>query len=162
MSSSPYAMNHLSQLPDLAVEQFLNRGLYCSEAILQVYNAGIPLGLDQSALRMATAFGTGLGGARCCCGSLTGAVLVLSALKGRTSGQESEADVFSLANRMHDRFRDQFGTTCCRVLTRGVEWGSPEHPQFCAKYVRGASQILNELLGEGAVCAGEAKCAQEV
>jgi len=37
---------------------------------------------------MATGFGAGLGAAKCCCGSLTGAVMVLSAVKGRTTKEE--------------------------------------------------------------------------
>lgn len=141
-------MTDLSVLPELAVEQFLGQGLYCSEAILKVYNDALGIGLNDAGLRMATGFGAGLGGAKCSCGSLTGAVLVASALQGRTSPQETETQVFETVSQLHDRFKARFKAICCRSLTRGVEWGSPEHGPFCAQYVRGAAEILNELLTE--------------
>jgi C_GCAxxG_C_C family probable redox protein len=130
-----------------AVEEFKN-GLFCSEAILQVCNKNMNLGLSDSAIKMATGFGAGLGGAKCCCGSLTGAVLVLSAIKGRESVNESVDEVFKLTNELHDRFKERFRATCCRVLTKTVEWGAPEHHQLCEKYVRGAVEILYDLLTE--------------
>ena len=141
-------MKNLSALAEESVRKYLEEGLYCSEAILQAYNAGLNLGLNEAALKMATAFGAGFGAAKCSCGSLTGALLVLSAIKGRLSGKESEAEVFQLAQRLHDRFKKEHKSICCRTLTREIVWGSPDHGPFCAKYVRSAAQFLNELIEE--------------
>ena len=130
-----------------AVELF-EGGLYCSEAILQTYNSRLRLGLNDAALRMATAFGAGLGGSRCLCGALSGAVLVASAIKGRTTAGESEGGLFELTQQLHDRFRGRFNATCCRTLTRPVEWGTAEHHLYCNRFVKGAVEILAELLVE--------------
>jgi len=51
--------------------QLFKDGFYCSEAIIQVFNEHLDLGLTENAIRMATGFGAGLGVAKCCCGSLT-------------------------------------------------------------------------------------------
>jgi C_GCAxxG_C_C family probable redox protein len=128
-----------------AVDLF-KKGLYCSEAILQTYNKYLNLGLDEKALKMATGFGAGLGTAKCVCGSLTGAILVISALKGRVNPSENEKEVFELTKMLHDRFKDRFKATCCRVLTRDVEWGTPGHIEFCSHYVHGTVEILEEIL----------------
>ncbi len=130
-----------------AVEEF-KKGLFCSEAILQVCNKELNLSLSDSAIKMATGFGAGLGGAKSCCGSLTGAVLVLSAIKGRENANESVDEVFRLTKELHDRFEEDFGDTSCNVLTKTVDWGAPEHHQLCEKYVRGAAEILYDLLTE--------------
>ncbi|MHB1120699.1 MAG: hypothetical protein ACYC11_11625 [Bellilinea sp.] len=34
---------------------------------------------------------------------------------------------------MHDRFKARRGSTCCRVLIRKFQMGSPEHIQQCIK-----------------------------
>lgn len=139
-------------LPERAVQEFLTNGLYCSEAILKVYNQALGLGLNEAGLRMATAFGAGLGGSKCLCGSLSGAVMVLSALRGRTDGQQTEELVFEQTRWLHDRFRERFKGTCCRVLTKEVDWGTPQHHEYCARYVRGAAESLDALLaGEPSV-----------
>lgn len=87
-----------------AVDLFRN-GLYCSEAILQVFNKELGLGLNDTAIKMATGFGAGLGASKCCCGSLTGAVMVLSAVKGRTSTEGNVDEVFSLTQELHNEFK---------------------------------------------------------
>ena len=121
-------------------------GLYCSEAILQVFNKELNLGLNDNALKMATGFGAGLGASKCSCGSLTGAVMVLGAIKGRTCAENNVDEIFSLTQELHDRFKQKYNATCCRVLTKEIEWGAPEHHQHCEQYVSGAIEILFDIL----------------
>ncbi|HEX9062677.1 MAG TPA: C-GCAxxG-C-C family protein, partial [Clostridia bacterium] len=94
---------------------------------------------------MSTAFGAGLGASKCCCGSLTGAVMVISSLKGRTEASSDVDEVFSLTRELHDRFKQEYKSTCCRVLTKKLEWGAPEHHKHCEQYVRGAVEILTDI-----------------
>jgi len=138
-------MPEKNNLAEQATELFKG-GLYCSEAILQVFNKYLDLGLNDSAVKMATGFGSGLGAAKCCCGSLTGAIMVLSAVKGRVSNNENVDEVFTLTRELHDRFKKRYKATCCRLLTKNVNWGTPEHHQHCEKYVNGAVEILIEIL----------------
>lgn len=137
--------NQKKDLAKQAVDLFKS-GLYCSEAILQVFNKHLNLGLNDTAIKMATGFGAGLGASKCCCGSLTGAVMVLSAVKGRTGIENNVDEVFTLTQELHDRFKQKFKATCCRVLTKPVEWGVPEHHQYCEQFVGGAVEILLDIL----------------
>ncbi len=132
-------------LAEQATELFKG-GLYCSEAILRVFNEHLHLGLNDNAIKMATGFGSGLGASKCCCGSLTGAVMVLSAVKGRTNNIENVDEVFALTKELHDKFKERYKATCCRVLTKNVVWGAPEHHQHCRQYVKGAVEILVSIL----------------
>ena len=141
-------MTDWKKIEDHAVSLFLDGGFYCSEAILKAYNEGLNIGLDEKALKMATGFGVGFGGAQCSCGSVTGAVLAASALKGRTAGNESEAPAFLAAQKIHDEFKAKYKAICCRALTKDVVWGTPEHTQFCSRYVRSAAEILSGILKE--------------
>jgi C_GCAxxG_C_C family probable redox protein len=137
--------NQKVDLASQAVDLFKS-GLYCSEAILQVFNKHLNLELNDTAIKMATGFGAGLGASKCSCGSLTGAVLVLSAVKGRTSTKDTVDEVFTLTQELHDRFKKRFKATCCRVLTKPVKWGAPEHHQYCEQFVSGAVEILVDIL----------------
>lgn len=131
---------------DKAVQEFTDGGLYCSEAILKAFSDDYDLGLTKEWYKIATAFGVGLGGSKCCCGCVTGSAIVLSLVAGRNTAEESEDPAFTIANQLHNEFKEQFGATCCRVLTRKVEWLSPEHIGQCAVYVRGAAEITKEIL----------------
>lgn len=123
-------------------------GLFCSEAIVQAFDRHLRLGLPEEVHKVATVFGAGFGGAKCSCGSLTGALIIAGALKGRTNAATPIDDVFPLAAALHDRFRERFGVVCCRVLTKGQQWGTPAHHQYCERYVVGAAEILRDLLAE--------------
>lgn len=128
--------------------ELFREGLFCSEAIVQAFDVELKLGLQPTALRVATAFGSGMGGAKCSCGSVTGALVVLGALLGRTERDQPVQQLFALVKELHDTFRSRFGQVCCRGLTRKQEWGAPEHHAHCEGYVTGAAQILWDLLLE--------------
>jgi C_GCAxxG_C_C family probable redox protein len=125
-----------------------NSGLYCSEAILQVFNQELKLGLNENALKIATAFGAGLGGSKDVCGALTGAVLLLSAVKGRVRKEESFAEAFGATQKLVTKFNERFGSTNCGVLTESIKWGEPEHLAYCNRFVAGAVEILTTILNE--------------
>lgn len=129
----------------LALHYFTN-GLYCSEAILKAFNEVYELKLPDEAIRMATGFGTGFGNSKCSCGCITGAILVTSSILGRTSASKSEEPAFEASKEIHDTFKDSFKYTCCRALTKGVEWGSKNHHEECQKYVIFAVRITEEIV----------------
>lgn len=130
-----------------SVDYFKNK-LYCSEAILKAFNEHYDLNLSAETLKIATSFGAGLGASKCCCGSLTGGVLVLSLVSGRSSAAEPEGPAFQAAATLHDAFKTRFKATCCRVLTKPVEWGAPEHHRYCEQFVYGAAEITAQILAE--------------
>lgn len=123
-------------------------GYHCSEALLKAFNEAYNLKLDPKALRMATGLGAGFGKAKCSCGSLTGGVLVLGTLYGRTDPKKDDGLVFDLSKELHDRFVENFRNTCCRVLTRKVKWGHPDHVAQCSEYVYTSAKILKEIIKE--------------
>src|SRR6266568_1279194 len=93
--------------------ELFRSGLFCSEAIVQAFNTDLQLGLDEATLRVATAFGAGFGGAKCSCGSLTGAVIVLGAVLGRIRTDQPVDRLFPMVAELHDTFRSRFGQVCC-------------------------------------------------
>jgi C_GCAxxG_C_C family probable redox protein len=77
--------------------------------------------------------GEGLGGRGCVCGALNGGVLALGLFLGTsTPGWHNGKRVRAAASELHDFFRQSFGATCCRVLTKDVPGASKDHRRQCA------------------------------
>lgn len=141
------------KLDDMALEarsragnKFKN-GLNCSEAILHAFNEMLNNPLNSESLKLATGFGGGLGHAGCMCGALTGSVMILGLLKGRIDPSQSREPAYDVAHEFHDRFSNEYGATCCRVLNPH-EFDSPEHLRRCLKLTGGTAKLLMEFIQE--------------
>jgi C_GCAxxG_C_C family probable redox protein len=122
-------------------------GFNCSEAILQTFNELLNNPINPEGLKMASGFGGGLGQAGCMCGALTGSVMVLGLYQGRNNPTQDREPVYQLAHEFHDRFSNQFGGTCCRVLNPH-EFDTPEHLRNCLKLTGGTAKLLMEFITE--------------
>ncbi|MPN61916.1 hypothetical protein SDC9_209662 [bioreactor metagenome] len=90
-------------------------------------------------------------GARCCCGALNGAIMVIGALSGRESGNTEFSEFkacLSYSKEMHERFIKEYGAACCRVISRKQEFGSPEHMTECRRLVEKTAGMLVDLINE--------------
>lgn len=97
---------------------------------------------------MATGFSGGLGNTRQeLCGALSGGVMVIGALFGRTSFQEDDRLAIELADRYRRRFLDEFGYTQCAELREQVV-ETPEGFTSCGGLVEHAAASLLQLLSE--------------
>jgi len=123
-------------------------GLYCSEALLKAFDEHYDLGLTPEFRKIATSFGAGLGAAKCACGCLTGGVMVLSLIAGRSTPEVPETAAFEAAAALHDAFKQQYRSACCRVLTKRLEWGSAEHYAQCQRFVGGTAEMVATILRE--------------
>ncbi len=126
--------------------RYFRNGLYCSEAVLRAFNEVYQLGYSAEDYKIATGFGSGLSGSGCCCGAVTGCVMVIGLVAGRNKNYESERIAFTATRELHDRFRAKYKALCCRALTRNVKWNSAEHKIQCEQYVLDATSITDELL----------------
>lgn len=127
---------------------YFNAGLYCSEALLKAFDQHYDLGLTPEFRKIATSFGAGIGAAQCCCGCLTGGVMVISLIAGRSTPEQSETPAFEAAAALHTAFKKEYRSACCRVLTKDLEWGSPEHYAQCQRFVGGTASMVQTILRE--------------
>jgi C_GCAxxG_C_C family probable redox protein len=77
-----------------------------------------------------TAFGSGLNSG-CVCGSLAGAEMLIGVIHANDPKTAREK-----SRMMHDKFREKFGATCCRII-RGKENG------ICAKTIEFAIESVD-------------------
>ena len=133
-----------------------DEGFNCSQSVLSSF--ALELGMDQEmALRVATAFGGGMGHRGDTCGAVTGAFMVIGLRHGRVKAEDREIRdrAYALVNRFVDEFEKRHGSIVCRELL-GFDLSTPEGEQLaeerwpddmpCRELVRDAASILEELL----------------
>ena len=97
---------------------------------------------------IATGFSGGLGNTHEeLCGALSGGVMLIGALVGRSSGGEDDRPAIELAARYRERFLETFGYTQCSELREHVI-DPPDGLGSCGPLVERAAMLLMRLLDE--------------
>jgi C_GCAxxG_C_C family probable redox protein len=94
---------------------------------------------------------TGLAGGLGCshqelCGALSGGVLLIGAVYGRTLPDEDDSECNRRTTDYRLRFLQQFGTTCCSDLRASGYGSDGQWP--CSLLVERATRILCQVLAE--------------
>ncbi len=128
-----------NKLAQMAADNFLNKGYSCSESIVQ---AAIDLNIvPKELLSVATSFSGGMGSG-CLCGAIAGSQIVLGYLFGKGKTNTARA----LAREFIEEFKKTHKATCCRVLTAGLDFHSPERKKHCVNMVESCANILSTML----------------
>jgi C_GCAxxG_C_C family probable redox protein len=108
---------------------------YCSEAIVYSIRKYLVPDIPFEAVSMSSGFPVGMGGAQCSCGATVGGIMCLGYCFGRNEPHgDGVAKAMSLSKELHDSFQRSHKALCCRILTKGMELGSPEHMAKCVSF----------------------------
>ena len=122
-------------------------GFNCAEAVSKTIVESYGSGREEYSTKSATAFGGGIGGTKCeTCGALTGGVIALGCLFGRTEPGADKQDVYALATEFRNRFLDTFGSTRCKAILEA--FGRQENLIECKRMTGAAAGILFDILQE--------------
>ncbi len=128
-------------MKELAKNYFLS-GYSCSEAVVQ---AAADKGyISQEALAIATSFSGGMG-VRCLCGAVAGSQMVIGAMFGKNSERDGKK-ARALAKEFSEKFAQKYKVNCCKVLSSGYDFHSPERKAHCATMVGDCAIILDEII----------------
>ena len=127
---------------------FMTNQLMCSEAVLRVLNQGLKGGLpSEIAVRITSGLPEGFGGSGCTCGALTAGVIALGLFLGRNGpGILNNRTVYTASKELHDHFKQKFGSTCCRVLTKKNELGKDYNFKLCARRTGEVAEMTARLI----------------
>jgi C_GCAxxG_C_C family probable redox protein len=139
-----------------AIEYFRNK-FNCSQAVFTVF--GIDYGLTENdCLKVACAFGGGMGRQQHTCGAVTGAMMALGIKygKGLNDSEDKKQLTYSKARELFAEFNKLHGTTNCRELLNGLDLNNPEdHEKIieqrlydikCEKYVTDSVIIVEKTM----------------
>ncbi len=130
---------------------YFKEGYNCAEAIFLTFRELLAPEIDPSTVKLMTGFGSGVGHSGCMCGALTGSIVVLNMMKGRTSNQESKEEAYKYAHEFSDLFVEKYGASCCRALNP-YPFESNEHLTHCLKITGNTAKLLMDFIIEKALC----------
>lgn len=137
---------NMEQLKRDAEEIFCN-GFACSESVIYTLRNHFQIEFSDDAIAMSSGFPWGLGGGGCLCGAVAGGTMILGYFFGRTvPGDPKNVKCFALTEEFHNAFKKEFGATCCRVLTKGMERDSKERKDHCIKMVKFTVEKIAEIV----------------
>ena len=129
-----------------SIENFKD-GLSCSEAVVKAcYDVGL---VDDSLINIATSFSGGMG-VRCLCGAVAGSQLVIGTMFGKSEERDG-MQARALAKQFNEKFAEKYKVNCCKVLSAGYDFHSPERKNHCSTMVGDCCDILENLLKENMV-----------
>jgi C_GCAxxG_C_C family probable redox protein len=138
--------------------EYQEHGYSCAQSVLAAFSQDHGLS-EETALRISTGFGSGMG--RMCevCGALTGAFMVLGLKHGRvaTDGSKYGSDTettYRLVAEISRQFKERNGSIHCRDII-GHDLSLPEEREkvaqkglfstTCSKCIRDAVELLEEV-----------------
>ena len=125
----------LEKIKSTAEEYYRSGDFYCSEAIVKTIKDAFQLPVSDDVISMASGLPVGLGGAGCTCGAVTGGVLSLGLVFGRTMPKDHKVDkVMKLSRELHDFFKKRHKCLCCRTLNRYMIMGSTRQMKQCIAF----------------------------
>lgn len=144
--------------PVIRAEELFKEGYNCAQAVLGAFaeELGLPF---ETAMRLSSSFGGGMGRMREVCGACSGMFMAAGLLYGYDTPETNEpkAELYERIRTLADRFREENGSIICRELLGGTATvgGTPEArtPAYyqkrpCVEYVRSAAAILQRFRKE--------------
>ena len=131
-------------------------GYNCAQSVLGVFCEDLNFDRD-SALKLATGFGSGMARRQEVCGAVTGGIMALGLKFGFGLGMEQSAreKTYLLAGEFMKRFGDKYGSCLCRDLLDGCDLMSESGRNFyrendlsgkiCRPCVAAAVRILEDI-----------------
>lgn len=144
---------------DIAERYFIEEGYNCAQAVLMAFAP--ELGLDkETAARLASSFGGGMGRLREVCGTVSAAFMAMGIAEGDYDPMDvgAKSEHYRKLQTFAYEFAEKHGSYICRRLLENVPHtdgpeAEPRSPEYyrrrhCASYVRSAAEMLDKHIGE--------------
>ncbi len=140
----------ISKVREDAEAYFGQGNYYCSEAIVASVRDNVALEMPDALIAAASGFPVGVGRSKCMCGAVSGGVISLGYVFGRT-GPSTPADprsvkTLALANELQQAFRESHRVLCCSVQTKGMDMASGEHKAQCVAFTGEMAEKTAEII----------------
>ncbi len=117
----------------------MRNGLNCCQAILFTAGKLWNIPVDENVMAMASLFAEGMDSG-CTCGALVGMIMASGLIKQSYSHPSGD----KLAFRIHDRFKQEFGSVCCSSIKAERSILEKIGRKGCVKLTGRAAEILAE------------------
>jgi C_GCAxxG_C_C family probable redox protein len=112
---------------------FRSGRMHCAEAVLYTIRNHFAPDTPEELLRMAGGFGGG-SGSGCICGAVSGGTMAIGLVV-----KDDKKRVNRLTKELHKWFKEQYGATCCKIITTG---GKKECPLITGSVAGKVAELL--------------------
>ncbi|MCL4079420.1 C-GCAxxG-C-C family protein [Coriobacteriia bacterium Es71-Z0120] len=134
---------------EIAAASYYQNGLWCGESVVKAVNEALGSPMPEGVHRMASGFCEGLGGSRCICGALAGAVMASGIVLGRSGPADAWEPSYEAAAELRRRWVErERAETCHEVAERHGGMDAPARWAHCAELVGTTARWVVELLRE--------------
>jgi C_GCAxxG_C_C family probable redox protein len=136
--------------------RYFNNSFNCSQSVLTAFAPDLGISEDDS-LKIACAFGAGMGRKQLTCGAVTGALMALGLQNGKAlhDDESRKQRTYALTNEFCDAFMKKNGSLNCRELLLGLDMNDPDdnlkikeldlHDTHCSRFVKDAVDIVEKI-----------------
>ena len=147
-------MNHEEE-----AKRLFTAGYSCAQAVFCAFRDMTGMDIDTAA-RLSSSFGAGMGRMRQVCGAVSGALMVLGFVRGYDDPENTDAKHahYSLVQEYAGQFREKNGSIICRELLESAQPSEGVKPEErtskfysrrpCLRLTGDAAAILDSLLTE--------------
>jgi C_GCAxxG_C_C family probable redox protein len=153
----------IAQVKGRARKNF-SKGFNCAECVLEAVLEHVDTGLPKETLKLATGLGGGVGLYGDTCGAITGAVLAVGAVHGRSKlpdGDDRKAvakdaskqlygrpGLYRLFNQLPNFVKQKYGNTLCREICSQWkdDWLCRDHALHCREIITDIAEFAAELI----------------
>ncbi|MGL5244625.1 MAG: C-GCAxxG-C-C family protein [Sarcina sp.] len=137
----------INKIKEIAEKYYREGDFFCSEAVVKTIRDEFELDLPDEVIAMASGFPVGIGRAGCTCGAVTGGIMALGMVFGRIEAKDSKVNkTLELSKEIHDDFKERNRSLCCRILTKGMVLGTPEHKKQCVRFTGEVTEKVAEII----------------
>lgn len=131
---------------DKALELHKN-GYNCAQAVFAAYADLYNMDID-TALRLSTSFGGGIGGMRHVCGAVSGMAMIAGLETGtsKPNDKEGKQENYDTVRFLAEEFEHEHGSIICKQLLGLEESATPLKKKPCNEYIRYCAQLIEEKL----------------
>ena len=138
---------------------YFNNGFNCAQSVLTAFAPELDLSKDEC-LKIATAFGAGMGKQQHICGAVSGGLMVLGLKFGKALNdpEHKKENTYDKASIFLRLFEEMNGSIKCRELLKGLDMNDNADlkkihdlglfENECENYIKNAVMIINDLIKE--------------
>lgn len=137
----------INKIREKAESYYRNGDFFCSEAIVKTIKDEFELPISDDIIAAASGFPVGVGRAGCMCGAVSGGVMALGLVFGRKEPKDPKVTkTMELTKELHEKFRNNHKSLCCRILTKGLDMGAGEHKKQCIAFTGEVAEEVAKII----------------
>ncbi len=125
-----------------------DRGYNCAQSVMLSAAETFDIAIPSEIIKGAAAFTGGIGYSGCTCGALTGASLFIGVISADDKKPRRRTKTLDLSGEFHDRFKDTFKSTCCRVLRKGSDFKDKQADRRCKEITAVTARLLVDMISQ--------------